>query len=156
RRLQNGEVSPTRFNRFEGEQVAAMVLRSAPSGPCSIVQVTWAPRSGPRRRFVYLMLTGTLVVIAAAAALGVFFVVQPLTQRIAKLRTAAGAIGAQEGYATATDPATDELGELSSSLDRAHARIRADAERLEERQRALERYLADIAHDLKTPIASLH
>ncbi|MET0594662.1 MAG: HAMP domain-containing sensor histidine kinase, partial [Polyangiaceae bacterium] len=30
-----------------------------------------------------------------------------------------------------------------------------DANRLEERQRALERYLGDIAHDLKTPIASL-
>jgi signal transduction histidine kinase len=156
RRLQSGEASPTRFNRFEGEQVAAMLLRAAPVGPCSIVQVTWAPRGGPRRRFVYLMLTGTLVVIAAAAALGVFFVVQPLTKRIAKLRTAAGAIGSHEGYSTSTDPATDELGELSSSLDRAHARIRADADRLEERQRALERYLADIAHDLKTPIASLH
>ncbi len=156
RRLQAGETSPTRFNRFEGEQVAAMILRAAPSGPCSIVQVTWAPRGGPRKRFVYLMLIGTLIVIAAAAALGVFFVVQPLTKRIAKLRTAAGAIGAHDGYSTSTDPGTDELGELSSSLDRAHARIRADADRLEERQRALERYLADIAHDLKTPIASLH
>ena len=119
------------------------------------MQVTWPRRAWPRR-VIYLMLIGTLVVIAAAAALGVFFVVQPLTKRIAKLRTAAGAIGSHEGYSPSTDPGTDELGELSAGLDRAHARIRADADRLEERQRALERYLADIAHDLKTPIASLH
>jgi signal transduction histidine kinase len=152
-RLQGGEANPSKFFRFEGEQ--AMVLRVAPSGPCSIVQATWPRRAWPRR-VVYLMLTGTLVVIALAAALGVFFVVQPLTARIAKLRNAAGAIGAQKGYSPATDPGTDELGELSASLDRAHARIRADADRLEERQRTLERYLADIAHDLKTPIASLH
>jgi signal transduction histidine kinase len=153
RRLQSGEVNPSKFFRFEGEQ--AMLIRIAPSGPCSILQVTWPRRAWPRR-VIYLMLAGTLVVIAMAAGLGVFFVVQPLTKRIARLRTAAGAIGAHEGYSLSTDPGTDELGELSSSLDRAHARIRADADRLEERQRALERYLADIAHDLKTPIASLH
>src|SRR5699024_7575286 len=79
----------------------------------------------------------------------------PLTARIDKLRRAAGAVGSPEGYVSAHDAGSDELSELSTSLDRAHARIRADADRLEERQRALERYLADIAHDLKTPIASL-
>jgi signal transduction histidine kinase len=102
------------------------------------------------------LLTAAVGVIAAAAALGVFFVVQPLTRRIAKLRAAAGAVGSQDAYVSPGDPGSDELGELSSSLDRAHERIRADAERLQERQRALERYLGDIAHDLKTPISSLH
>jgi signal transduction histidine kinase len=155
RRLQRGEVSPVELSRFEGEHVSALVIRAAPSGPCSIIQVTWAPHPFRRRRLFYLLLTGALVVGAAAAALGVFFVVQPLTRRIARLRAAAGAVGAENAYVSPADPASDEIGELSSSLDRAHERIRADADRLVLRQQALERYLADIAHDLKTPISSL-
>jgi len=155
RRLSDGEVNPVKFPRFGSEHVAAMLVRAAPNGPCSLVQVTWPPRPARHRRFYYLVLAGALIVIGAAAALGVILVVQPLTRRIAKLRAAASAVGAHEGYSSAADTAPDELGELSSILDRAHARIRADADRLEERQRALERYLGDIAHDLKTPISSL-
>jgi signal transduction histidine kinase len=160
RRLQTGEPNPVRLSRFGGEHVAGLLIRTAPSGPCSLVQVTWPPNTFRRRRPFYFLLGGALGVIAAAAALGVFFVVQPLTRRIARLRQAAGAVGSQavgsqDAYVSAADPASDELGELSSSLDRAHERIRADAARLEERQRALERYLGDIAHDLKTPISSL-
>ena len=156
RRLERGEANPLQLSRFEGEHVSALLMRAAPRGPCSIIQVTWAPHPFRRRRLLYLLLTGALVVVAAAAALGVFFVVQPLTRRIARLRAAAGAVGAENAYVSPADPASDELGELSASLDRAHERIRADADRLELRQKALERYLADIAHDLKTPISSLH
>jgi signal transduction histidine kinase len=155
RRLESGEASPVRLSRFGGDHAAALLLRVAPRGPCSLIQVTWPPNTFRRRRPFYLLLIGALGVIAAAAALGVFFVVQPLTRRIAKVRHAASAVGSQDAYISAADPSSDELGELSSSLDRAHERIRADAARLEERQRALERYLADVAHDLKTPIASL-
>jgi signal transduction histidine kinase len=156
RRLEGGEPTPVKLSRFEGEHVAGVLLRVAPSGPCSLIQATWPPPPFRRRRPFYFLVVAAIVVIAAAAALGVFFVVQPLTKRIAKLRAAAGAVGSQDAYVSPGDPGSDELGELSSSLDRAHQRIRADAERLQERQRALERYLGDIAHDLKTPISSLH
>jgi signal transduction histidine kinase len=156
RRLESGEPSPVKLSRFEGEHAAGLLLRVAPSGPCSLIQATWAPPPFRRRRPFYFFLIAAVVVIASAAAFGVIFVVQPLTKRIAKLRAAAGAVGSHDAYVSPGDPASDELGELSSSLDRAHERIRADAERLEERQRALERYLGDIAHDLKTPISSLH
>jgi signal transduction histidine kinase len=156
RRLENAEPSPVKFRRFgASEEGAAMLLRVAPEGPCALMQVTWPPHTTRRRRFFYFVLTGALLIITAAAALGVFFVVQPLTRRIGRLRSAASAVGSAVGYTPGADTAKDELGELSSSLDVAHARIRSDAERLEERQRALERYLGDIAHDLKTPIASL-
>jgi signal transduction histidine kinase len=155
KRLESGELNPVKLTRFEDAHAAGLLLRVAPSGPCSIIQATWPPPPFRRRRPLYFLLVAAVLVIAAAAALGVFFVVQPLTRRIAKLRAAAGAVGSQDAYASPGDPAHDELGELSASLDRAHDRIRADAERLQERQRSLERHLADIAHDLKTPIASL-
>jgi signal transduction histidine kinase len=155
KRLESGEANPVKLSRFEGEHVAGFLLRGAPSGPCSLIQATWPPPPFRRRRPFYFFVTAAVLVIAAAAAFGVFFVVQPLTRRIAKLRAAASVVGSHDAYVSPGDPASDEIGELSSSLDRAHERIRADAARLEERQRALERYLADIAHDLKTPIASL-
>jgi signal transduction histidine kinase len=155
RRLVSGEPSPIRYLRFGSAEATTMLVRAADSGPCALVQVTWPPHRMARRRYFYLMLTGSLVVTALAAALGMFVVVQPLTRRVEKLRRAAGAVGSPDEYVSERDPAPDEIGDLSASLDRAHARIRADAESLEEKQRALERHLADIAHDLKTPMASL-
>src|SRR5207302_660410 len=103
-----------------------MLLRVATAGPCALMQVTWPPHTTRRRRLFYFILTGALLIITAAAALGVFFVVQPLTRRIGRLRSAASAVGSAEGYSPGADTAKDELGELSSSLDIAHARIRSD------------------------------
>jgi signal transduction histidine kinase len=150
-----GEPNPIQYLRFGSAEATTMLVRAAESGPCALVQVTWPPHTSARRSYFYLMLAGSVVVIAVAAALGVFVVVQPLVRRIDKLTRAAGAVGSPRGYVSTQDPASDEIGDLSASLDRAHARIRADAESLEDKQRTLERHLADIAHDLKTPIASL-
>jgi signal transduction histidine kinase len=154
-RLRAGELAPVKLPQFGTEQGAAMLLRAAPRGPCSLIQATWPPHPMRGRRFFYLLLGGALLVMTLAAGLGVVAVVAPLTRRIDRLRGAAGRVGSLAGYVSACDAHHDELGELSVILDDAHARIRADAERLEERQRALERFLADVAHDLKTPIASL-
>jgi signal transduction histidine kinase len=154
RRLVSGEPSPIKYLRFGSAEATSMLVRAADSGPCALVQVTWPPHTSARRRFFFLLI-GSHVVIAVAAAPGVFVVVQPLARRIDKLTRAACAVGSPEGYVSARDPASDEIGDLSTSLDRAHTRIRADAKSLEDKQRTLERHLADIAHDLKTPIASL-
>ena len=155
RRLDSGEPSPVRFRRFGGEHGGAMLLEGSAAGPCSLVQVTWPPNPWRGRRFSYFLLAGAVIVMTLAAALGFVAVVRPVTRRIARLRGAAGRVGTPEGYASAGDAGPDEIGELSAILDQAHARIRADAERLEERHKALEQYLTDIAHDLGTPISSL-
>jgi signal transduction histidine kinase len=154
-RLLGGEPSPLRFYPFPGEQAGAMLLRAAPDGPCSLLQVTFPPHAGARRRFSYLIVAGVLIVMALATALGFVAVVRPVAQRIGRIRAAAGLVGAPSGYASASDGVRDELGELSVVLDQAHARIRGDAERLEQRHQALERHLAEVAHDLRTPISSL-
>ncbi|HEX7669358.1 MAG TPA: HAMP domain-containing sensor histidine kinase [Polyangiaceae bacterium] len=154
-RLESGETAPVLLHRFGAER-GTMVLRTAQSGPCSLIQATWATHSPSRRSVLYLLLLRALLVMALAAALGGAAVVVPLTRRIERLRGAASQVGSAVGYAPGGDVKKDELGELSAILDDAHARIRSDAQELEERQKALERYLSDIAHDLKTPIASLH
>jgi signal transduction histidine kinase len=152
-RLLSGEPSPVKIHRFGGEQGGAMLVQGTAAGPCSLVQVTW-PAHG-RRHSSYLLLGGAVIVMTLAAALGFIAVVRPVTRRIERLRNAAGHVGAQSGYISASDSHKDELGELSVILDQAHARIRADAGQLEERQKALEQYLSDVAHDLGTPISSL-
>ena len=154
-KIQSGEHTPVQLPRLGSDHGGVMALRGAPSGPCSLIQATWPPRTSVRRRLLYWLLAGGVGVMAIAAALGVVAVVGPLTRRIDRLRAAAGRVGSPSGYASAADAKSDELGELSTILDDAHRRIRADAEMLEERQKALERYLTDVAHDLKTPIASL-
>ncbi|MET0593691.1 MAG: hypothetical protein ABW133_13390, partial [Polyangiaceae bacterium] len=70
-RLSSGEPNPLKFSYLGGEEVTAMLLRAADSGPCALVQVTWTPHTSGRRRFFYFLLTGSVVVIALAAALGV-------------------------------------------------------------------------------------
>jgi signal transduction histidine kinase len=81
--------------------------------------------------------------------------VRPLVRRIARLSRAAERVGETSGYQSAERGAHDELGQVASALDRAHTRIRDDAARLETKQRDLQRHLADVTHDLRTPIASL-
>jgi signal transduction histidine kinase len=99
---------------------------------------------------------GALIAAAGAAALALMYVVRPLARRIEGLRLAAERVGDAKAYAPAELEADDELGQLSAALDRAHGRIREDAARLEQRRLDLQRHLVDVAHDLKTPISSLH
>lgn len=154
RRLRAGESIPSRmyfFSKWGG----AAIRRTAETGPCSLVQMRWRVARFERRQawgllFGLPMLTGALAVLAAS-----WFAVRPLTQRLHRLRKATEQVGHSTGYASAGDPEADDLGQLSWLLDQAHARIAADAEKAIERQKALEEHLINVAHDLRTPLASL-
>jgi signal transduction histidine kinase len=84
----------------------AVVHKTAPSGPCAIVQTTW-PAQPIQGSFLAWIPIGVLFTAAAAAGIGLFGLVRPI-------------------------------------------------ERIERRRLELQRHLADVAHDLKTPISSLH
>jgi signal transduction histidine kinase len=138
--------------RAEG---GAAVFRGSADGPCAIEQATWPHQPIERAAFRSLSLGG-VAVVGLAAALAFLFVVVPLLRRIERLRLAAEKVGDEDGYMPAETRTRDELGQLSAALDRAHARILEDAARIEQRRSDLQRHLADVAHDLKTPISSLH
>lgn len=153
-RLQAGEVAPTRMY-FLNPWGGASLRRAADHGPCALVQLRWR-LSTTERRYALLTIFGLLTFsIALAVGLASFFAVRPIALRLEKLRRATEQVGQAAGYASAADPARDDLGQLSALLDQAHARIAADAARMEARHRALEQHLANIAHDLRTPLASL-
>ncbi|WAS92944.1 sensor histidine kinase [Nannocystis punicea] len=155
-RLEAGEAAPTRmyffnFNPWGG----ASLRRAADDGPCALVQLRWK-LSPSERRYALLIIFGLLALsIALAVGLASFFAVRPMALRLEKLRRATQQVGQAAGYASAADPTRDDLGQLSALLDQAHGRIAADAARMEARNRALEQHLGNIAHDLRTPLASL-
>ncbi|MEO1337924.1 MAG: HAMP domain-containing sensor histidine kinase, partial [Myxococcota bacterium] len=89
------------------------------------------------------------------AAAGTFwFVVRPLRARIEDLATSARAVGHETFEPMPTRP--DDLGQIAEALDRSHRRIIETHEALKRRHQALEEHLAGIAHDLRTPLSSMH
>jgi signal transduction histidine kinase len=135
--------------------VGTLVFRTGDPAPCELVQLTW--RSPAREQRVGRVVVGSAIASALfGSALGLFVIVLPLVRRIRRLSAAAARVGEPEGYAVRSSrPPGDELDRLGDALDRAHVRIRADAELLEDQREALERHLARIAHDLRTPLTSL-
>ncbi len=153
-RLDAGEPTPTRLYWFQLWGGAGL-RRMADSGPCGLVMMRWQ-NTGEER---LTMLLATFLFITLVLAATVFFLslyaIRPMALRLARLRSAAHRVGVEAGYASAGDAETDDIGQLSALLDGAHRRIIADADAMTQRQRALERHLGAVAHDLRTPLASL-
>lgn len=153
-RLHAGEPAPTRLYWFETSGGAGL-RRAADTGPCALIQMRWTVGRAERQYTLLVILGFVALSVGLAVALAGFFAARPLALRLERLRRATQQIGQAAGYASAGDPAADDLGQLSALLDQAHARIAADAARMEARARALEQHLGNIAHDLRTPLASL-
>jgi signal transduction histidine kinase len=155
--LAHGEDPPIAIDMVAAllSRPGALVHRAATSGPCAVLQATWPAQAITRDFQVWLSL-GMLGALTMAVIIALAWVVRPIMSRIEALLLVAERVGDAEGYRSAEHEALDELGQLSAALDRAHARIRDGAARLDQRRLDLQRHLADVAHDLKTPIASMH
>ena len=133
-----------------------VLFRPSGRGPCALLAAYWPPDTRVQTRLISAPLLTSFGVAWLVIGLGFVVVIRPLARRVERLRRAAERLGEEGAYEPAEKSVDDEIGQLSARLDEAHERIRDDAERLRSRHSALERHLADIAHDLRTPIASLH
>ena len=128
-------------------------LRARASGPCSLIAVSW-----PRRSLLEdPALAGCTVFVLSALPiswLGFLLVIRPLARRVQTLSHAAAAMGSAE-YSTEARARGDELDGIRVGMDHAHARIVVSTEKLANRLRALQEHLTNVAHDLRTPLASL-
>ncbi|MBZ4401147.1 HAMP domain-containing histidine kinase [Myxococcus sp. AS-1-15] len=155
-RLAAGESQPMslHYPRLEGGVWAGSILiRAAASGPCSVLEYRWPVVASRMSGALWFMLAA-ITFTALLAAASTFAVISPLLKRVRRLHAAASGLGGK-AYASTNDAARDELGDLSRVLDVAQARVQSDAARILGQQQALERFLSNVAHDLKTPIASL-
>jgi signal transduction histidine kinase len=139
----------------DGALGGAVLEQVGASGPCTLFQLQWFAPRGFGAHLALLLLSLALLAVAATGALSAVLVVRPLAGRLARLRLAAERIGEPLGYEPEQDLEWDEIGELSRILDRAHERIRSESTRLHSRAEVLERHLAEVAHDLRTPLTSI-
>lgn len=149
-----GDRSAMRLVWFQ-EHGGILLFRRGEGGPCSLMEVRW--RIEPKARggtFVVSVLIAALSAFAAGLLIA-FYVVRPIIGRVQRLGRAATRMGEATGYSPADDGSADELGTLSRQLDEAHRRIRSATEELLARNERLESHLADVAHDLKTPLSAI-
>lgn len=129
------------------------IIRAADSGPCALFQVNARPppMQGAVRAAIFGGAAAAALIVALFAQL---FAINPLLVRIRQVRRSARSVGSDD-FAHTSDGIGDALSEIADVLDQSNARIVADREELLARQQALERHLAEVAHDLRTPLASL-
>ncbi|MGK0344369.1 MAG: signal transduction histidine kinase [Myxococcota bacterium] len=124
------------------------------TGPCAWAAVA----SGPPPRIHIAsqigLAVGVFLAILGAGFGSYWLTIRPLLGRIEGLRTAATRLGTEE-YIPAEDDVNDALSAIGNVLDSSHMRIVEDRAELLSRHRALENHLAEIAHDLRTPLGSL-
>ncbi len=151
-RLQLGEERPVALG--DGETWGGAMLIRRPEAPaCQVVLAVWDPQPDLRRSFQSRLLLLLLVVASIALLATGLLVLRPLFRSIRALDAASRDVGTPAYTGSLkVDPSLDAV---VTALDDAHARILDEHTRLEANNRALERHLADVAHDLRTPLAAL-
>ena len=142
---------------WTGGEVAGVVFRSESSGCGGVLLVQNNPYpvvEAQLGRVSALVSLRVALVLLAAVAL-VMLTAGPLVRRIHALSAAMSAVVDDEFVGTVADGTDDELGAVAQAFDAAAATAHERLERLEHRDEVLRRALADLAHDLRTPLTTL-
>lgn len=147
-RLRAGEERPGWVSPITREWGGAILDQRAESGPCAVLQIMWRPI--PRRRDNIRVghMLALMTVLVVTFVLMMVLAVRPILKRLRKLAVAADGVGQPGEYASMRDDTQDAIGSVSTVLDRANERILGD-------RAALKEHLANVAHDLRTPLASM-
>jgi two-component system OmpR family sensor kinase len=144
-----GRRGPGRGRRFgrvvAGGRVVAVVGLAAREGP--LVQV-FREYGAP--------LAGAAVALLVAGAGGmVLFVLAPVRRRLRGLQAAADALGAGDPHTRAPETGGDEVAALAKSFNRMAADLEARLDDLKESDRVRRQLLADVSHELMTPLTAM-
>jgi signal transduction histidine kinase len=114
-------------------------------GPLEVAVRTYGPA-----------LLGAGALLLVVGTLGVlFFILTPTRRRLRSLEDAAAALGAGDTAARAPEGGGDEIAALSSAFNRMAAELEARLGELQRADRVRRRLLADVSHELMTPLTAM-
>jgi signal transduction histidine kinase len=117
------------------------------------MEARWAPRTGARATFWATLALATLALLGLVVVFVHRLVARPLLDRLEALRRTAAAVGTDR-Y-TRAEPWGDEMDAIARALDEADRSAKERLEREASHARTLDAFVADVAHDVRTPLASL-
>ncbi len=129
------------------------VLRPFDSaGPCKVVLYQWTPDDRALSMLAWVGGVGLLLLLGAGVGWLVLLFVRPLLTGIDILRRGARRVGRPDFALPQVDIALQPIAE---TLRAAHVRLELEQAQNAREQASLERHLDAVAHDLRTPLASL-
>jgi signal transduction histidine kinase len=161
--LPPGSVPPPIRSIFRGEGgrmierrlagSAIVYVHGEPRGRVELIRlaperIPW-PEGAPRPALLFLPLAA---VIAGAAGLILFL---GIVRRISRLEKAVQGIARGDFDVRVADTGADEIGRLGDSVNAMAVRLRESRDRLLEADQERRRFLADVTHDLATPLTSV-
>jgi two-component system sensor histidine kinase BaeS len=96
-----------------------------------------------------------LVLLAAGTAIGALVIVGPTRRRLQNLRVAARALGDGDLSVRAPETGGDEVTALSHTFNEMASQLESRTEALELADRTRRQLLADVSHELMTPLSSI-
>jgi signal transduction histidine kinase len=93
--------------------------------------------------------------LGVGAAVGSLLIFRPVRQRLGKLEDAARALGEGRTDVRANEAGGDEVSALSATFNRMADDLQTRAAALEEGDRVRRQLLADVSHELMTPLAAI-
>jgi signal transduction histidine kinase len=120
-----------------------------------IVPLARPPFSVLLREFGPTLGLAAIGILAAGTALMVFVVFGPVRRRLKKVQQTAERFGAGDLDVRAPTHGGDEVAELASSFNRMADELASRARALEASDRARRQLLADVSHELMTPLTAM-
>ena len=152
--LKKGTRFPLKYNLFSGDFGYFGIPLNA-KGPCGLLLMKFRDYRDLRME-AWLLIFGMLLLSCfVIAAIGFFWLLRPGMRRVATLTRITKLMGNDEGFPDKTTAIEDEFSLIERGLHRAHIRLLKDRKQLVQTAQVLRHHLNDVAHDLRTPIASL-
>jgi signal transduction histidine kinase len=95
------------------------------------------------------------ILLIAGALVGSLVIVRPVRSRIQELRRAAGRLGGGDLTARARETGTDEVAELARTFNSMADELERRAAALDASDRARRQLIADVSHELMTPLTAI-
>jgi signal transduction histidine kinase len=149
--MRDGREGPGRPRRLIASPI---VVGNRPVGLVAIVPTRPPPYPVLREFGPALAVAGIALLIAATATMS-FFVFRPARRRLLSLQRAAEAISAGDTGARAPERGGDEVASLATAFNRMAGDLESRVHELQESDRSRRQLLADVSHELMTPLTAM-